>query len=70
MMAHHLRRAKRQSVSAPYFTRLVRGEIAEADIAQAIFDGRQPPDLTADKLFAHSRLPLVWQEQRTVRGFA
>ena len=26
--------------------------------------------LTADKLLAHSRLPLAWHEQRTVLGFA
>jgi len=37
---------------------------------QAILDGRQPHDLTADKLLAHSRLPLAWHEQRTVLGFA
>ena len=27
-------------------------------------------DLTADKLLAHSRLPLAWHEQRSVLGFA
>jgi hypothetical protein len=32
--------------------------------------GRQPPDLTADKLLAHSRQPLAWHEQRTMLGFA
>jgi hypothetical protein len=40
------------------------------DIIEAILDGRQPRDLTADKLLAHSRLPLAWHEQRTVLGFA
>ena len=40
------------------------------DITQAILDGRQPHDLTAEKLLAHSRLPLTWHEQRTVLGFA
>jgi len=40
------------------------------DIAQAILDGRQPRDLTADKLLAHSRLPLAWHKQRAVLGFA
>jgi hypothetical protein len=40
------------------------------DIAQAILDGRQPRDLTADKLLAHSRLPQAWPEQRTTLGFA
>ena len=35
-----------------------------------ILDGRQPRDLTADKLLAHSRLPLTWHEQRRALGFA
>jgi hypothetical protein len=38
------------------------------DIAQAILDGRQPRDLTANKPLAHSRLPLAWHKQRTVLG--
>ena len=37
---------------------------------EAILDGRQPRDLTADKLLAHSRLPLGWRKQRVVLGFA
>ena len=40
------------------------------DITKAILDGGQPRDLTADKLLAHSRLPLGWHEQRTVLGIA
>ena len=62
--------AKREGVSPSYFTRLVRLSYLVPDITQAILDGRQPPDLTADKLLAHSRLPLAWDEQRTVLGFA
>ena len=62
--------AKRQGVSPSYFTRLVRLSYLAPDITQAILDGRQPPDLTADKLLAHSRLPLAWQDQRTLLGFA
>jgi len=62
--------AKRQGVSPSYFTRLVRLNYLAPDITQAILDGRQPRDLTADKLLAHSRLPLAWQEQRNVLGFA
>ena len=62
--------AKREGVSPSYFTRLVRLSYLAPDITQAILDGRQPRDLTADKLLAHSRLPLTWQEQRTVLGFA
>jgi site-specific DNA recombinase len=62
--------AKRQGVSPSYFTRLVRLSYLAPDITEAILDGRQPRDLTANKLLAHSRLPLGWHEQRTVLGFA
>jgi len=62
--------AKRQGVSPSYFTRLVRLSYLAPDITEAILDGRQPRDLTADKLLAHSPLPLGWHEQRTVLGFA
>ena len=61
---------KREGVSPSYFTRLVRLSYLAPDITHAILDGRQPRDLTADKLLAHSRLPLTWHEQRTVLGFA
>jgi hypothetical protein len=62
--------ARREGVSPSYFTRLVRLSYLAPDITQAILDGHQPRDLTADKLLAHSRLPLAWHEQRTVLGFA
>jgi len=62
--------AKREGVGPSYFTRLVRLSYLTPDIIQAILDGRQPRDLTADKLLAHSRLPLTWHEQRRVLGFA
>src|SRR6516225_4498908 len=42
--------AKRQGVSPSYFTRLVRLSYLAPDITEAILDGRQPRDLTADKL--------------------
>jgi site-specific DNA recombinase len=62
--------AKREGVSPSYFTRLVHLSYLAPDITQAILDGSQPRDLTADKLLAHSRLPLAWQEQRAALGFA
>src|SRR5262252_916704 len=49
---------------------LVRLSYLALDITQAILDGRQPADLTADKQLAHSRLPLAWHDQRNVLGFA
>jgi DNA invertase Pin-like site-specific DNA recombinase len=62
--------AKQEGVSPSYFTRLVRLSYLAPDITEAILDGRQPRDLTTDKLLAHSRLPLGWHEQRTVLGIA
>jgi hypothetical protein len=50
--------AQREGVSRSYFTRLVRLSYLAPDITQANLDGRQPPDLTAEKLLEHSRLPL------------
>ena len=61
--------AKQQGVSPSYFTRLVRLSYLAPDITEAILDGRQPRDLNADKLLAHSRLP-PWHEQRILLGFA
>jgi site-specific DNA recombinase len=61
--------AKREGVSRSYFTRLVRLSYLAPDITQAILDGRQPRDLTAEKLLEHSRLPLAWHDQRLVLGF-
>ena len=62
--------ALREGVSRSYFTRVVRLSYLAPDITQAILDGRQPRDLTAQKLLAHSRLPLGWHDQRTALGFA
>ena len=61
--------AEREGVSPSYFTRLVRLSYLAPDITHAILDGRQPRDLTAEKLLEHSRLPLAWHDQRTVLGF-
>jgi hypothetical protein len=62
--------AQREGVSRSYFTRLVRLSYLAPDIIQAILDGRQPRDLTAERLLEHSRLPLAWHDQRIVLGFA
>jgi hypothetical protein len=61
--------AQREGVSRSYFTRLVRLNYLAPDITQAILDGRQPRDLTPEKLLEHSRLPLAWHDQRIVLGF-
>ena len=61
--------AEREGVGRSYFTRLLRLSYLAPDITQAILDGRQPRDLTPDKLLEHSRLPLAWHDQRIVLGF-
>ncbi len=61
--------AQREGISRSYFTRVARLGYLAPDITQAILDGPQPLDLTAEKLLEHSRLPLVWHDQRTVLGF-
>ena len=61
--------AQREGVSRSYFTRLVRLSYLAPDITQALLDGRQPRDLTPEKLLDHSRLPLAWHDQRIVLGF-
>jgi hypothetical protein len=61
--------AQREGVSRSYFTRLVRLSYLAPGITQAILDGRQPRDLTPEKLLEHSRLPLAWHDQRIVLGF-
>ena len=62
--------AGRAEVSRSYFTRVVQLSYLAPDITQAILEGRQPRDLTAQKLLTHSRLPLAWHDQRTALGFA
>jgi DNA invertase Pin-like site-specific DNA recombinase len=62
--------AQREGVSPSYFTRVVRLSYLAPAITQAILDGRQPRDLTAEKLLEHSRLPLTWHDQKSVLGFA
>ena len=62
--------AMRKGVSRSYFTRIVRLSYLAPDITHAILEGRQPRDLTAERLLEHSRLPLAWHDQRTALGFA
>jgi len=40
------------------------------DIITSIITGRQPPEFTAHKLMANTRLPPDWSQQRVQRGLA
>jgi site-specific DNA recombinase len=51
-----------------YAGRILNCSFLAPDIVEAILDGRQPPDLTVQKLLRS--LPLAWAEQRQRLGFA
>ena len=61
--------AEEAGVTRSYFTRVLRLTYLAPDIIQAILSGTQPPDLSAAKLTAASRLPLTWPEQSELLGF-
>jgi len=62
--------AHEEKITPSYATRLVRLAFLAPDIVAAILAGKQPAELTANKLMADTRLPLDWRDQRTVLGFA
>jgi len=59
--------AKQTSLNARYVGRVLECAFLAPDIVEAILDGRQPPDLTFEKLTRH--VPLSWVEQREQLGF-
>jgi hypothetical protein len=52
------------------FSRFLPLAFLAPDIVEAIVAGRQPPELTAERLKRIGKLPLDWSEQRKVLGFA
>jgi site-specific DNA recombinase len=61
--------AAANGVNASYFTRVLRIAYLAPDIIEAIVEGRQPPELTANKLVRVKNLPIVWADQREYLGF-
>ena len=53
-----------------YVERLARLGFLAPDIVSAILKGRQPKALTARKLLRAPNLPISWNEQRRLLGFA
>jgi len=53
-----------------HITRMARLAYLAPGIVAAILDGMQPPTLTARRLLRVSSLPLDWNEQRRLLGFA
>ena len=62
--------ADAEGVVPSYVTRLLRLTFLAPDIVTAIVDGRQPVELTANRLMSNTRLPLEWQAQRELLGVA
>lgn len=60
--------ARREGVADRYVSRLINLAFLAPDIVEAILDGRQPPDLSLDRLTLRTGLPLDWSAQRTCLG--
>jgi hypothetical protein len=56
-------------VNASYFTRVLRIAYLAPDVIEAIIEGRQPPELTANKLVRLKNLPIDWAGQRQALGY-
>jgi len=61
--------AASNGVTPSYFTRVLRIAYLAPDIVQAIIDGNQPPELTANRLVRVKDLPIDWPGQREALGF-
>ena len=61
--------AERERVTGSWVARVIHLAFVAPDIAQAIIDGRQPPELTAERLMRLVPLPMDWQAQRERLGF-
>jgi DNA invertase Pin-like site-specific DNA recombinase len=57
--------AKAEGFTKGYVRRVLRLGLLAPDIVEAILDGRQPVDLTAEKLMLHAEVPRSWQRQRS-----
>ena len=62
--------AARASVSTRYVRRLLRLAFLAPAIIEAVLEGRQPAELTAQRLLTRTALPLSWAAQKTALGFA
>lgn len=59
-----------EGVTSSYVTRVVYRSFLAPNIVQAILEGTQPASLTLDKLKQNLPLPIDWDEQRKLLGFA
>lgn len=57
-------------VSSSYFTRVFRLSFLAPEITNMILQGRQPPDLTANRIMHTGQLAPFWSKQKAQLGFA
>ncbi|HSS64253.1 MAG TPA: recombinase family protein [Gammaproteobacteria bacterium] len=61
--------AKREGVSDRYVSHLMPFAFLAPVILEAILEGAQPVDLTAERLTKYTNLPLIWSEQTVLLQF-
>ncbi len=62
--------AKREGTSRPHASRLLTLAFLAPDLVEAILEGKQPPEVNVKVLTRGHRVPLSWNDQRRVLGFA
>jgi hypothetical protein len=62
--------AAEAGVVRSYFTRILRLCFLSPDIVKAILRDRHPIELSAKRLANETRLPIAWDEQRTLLGLS
>jgi len=61
--------AQADGVTDRYVSHLMPLAFVAPDIVEAILEGRQPADLTAERLIKRLDLLLAWADQRALLGF-
>jgi len=62
--------AEKEKLPERYLRRIVELAFLSPDITESILDGNQPVDLTLKHLICDIKLPLAWNKQRRLLGFA
>ena len=61
--------ASKEGKDKSYVSRVINLAFLAPDITESIITGRQPADLTAERLIRKIDLPLEWDKQRQLLGF-
>jgi site-specific DNA recombinase len=61
--------ANREGIDQRHIARTIRLAFLAPNITEAILKGREPQDLTTDRLLRLPKLPIDWQTQRELLGF-